>query len=121
MNQPLGNAVGNALEVKEAIDTLPNAGPADFRDHCLTVAGKMVELAGQAPNLEAAKTMLARSLTDGTAWSVFVSTDLKEMIKNGDGRRIRLNYGRGPGHPAVPLDQEAVETGGAPGGQIPVD
>jgi len=72
MNQPLGNAVGNALEVKEAIDTLHGAGPADFRDHCLTVAGKMVELAGQAPNLEAAKTMLARSLTDGTAWTKFV-------------------------------------------------
>ncbi len=72
MNQPLGNAVGNALEVKEAIDTLHDAGPADFRDHCLTVAGKMVELAGKSPNLEAAKTMLARSLTDGTAWTKFV-------------------------------------------------
>lgn len=72
MNQPLGNAVGNALEVKEAIDTLHGAGPADFRDHCLTVAGKMVELAGKAPNLDTAKTMLARSLADGTVWTKFV-------------------------------------------------
>ncbi|MCP4399939.1 MAG: pyrimidine-nucleoside phosphorylase, partial [bacterium] len=72
MNQPLGNAVGNALEVKEAIETLHDAGPSDFREHCLTVAGKMVELAGKAPNLEAAKAMLARSLTDGTAWTKFV-------------------------------------------------
>ncbi len=72
MNQPLGNAVGNALEVKEAIETLHGAGPSDFREHCLTVAGKMVELAGKAPNLEAAKAMLARSLTDGTAWTKFV-------------------------------------------------
>jgi pyrimidine-nucleoside phosphorylase len=72
MNQPLGHAVGNALEVKEAIDTLHGAGPTDFRDHCLTVAGKMVELTGKAPNLEAAKTMLERSLTDGTAWTKFV-------------------------------------------------
>ena len=72
MNQPLGNAVGNALEVKEAIETLHGAGPADFRDHCLTVAGKMLELAGKAPDLDAAKTVLARSLTDGTAWTKFV-------------------------------------------------
>ncbi|RME46264.1 MAG: thymidine phosphorylase [Caldilineae bacterium] len=71
MNQPLGNAVGNALEVKEAIATLHGGGPADFRDHCLTVAGKMVELGGKAPNLEAAKTMLAELLDNGTAWEKF--------------------------------------------------
>ena len=72
MNQPLGNAVGNALEVKEAIETLHGAGPADFRDHCLTVAGKMVELANKAPNFNAAKALLARSLDDGSAWAKFV-------------------------------------------------
>jgi pyrimidine-nucleoside phosphorylase len=72
MNQPLGQAVGNALEVKEAIETLRGAGPADFREHCLTVAGKMIELAGQAEHLEAAKSMLADSLNDGTAWAKFV-------------------------------------------------
>jgi pyrimidine-nucleoside phosphorylase len=72
MNQPLGNAVGNALEVKEAIETLHGSGPADFRDHCLAVAGKMVELADKALDLEAAKAMLARSLDDGTAWAKFV-------------------------------------------------
>ena len=71
MDQPLGNAVGNALEVKEAIDTLHGAGPADFREHCLIVAGKMMELGGKAPDLEAAKAMLARSLDNGTAWSKF--------------------------------------------------
>lgn len=72
MDQPLGNAVGNALEVKEAIDTLHGGGPADFREHCLTVAGKMIELADKAPNLEAAKSMLAQALADGTAWAKFV-------------------------------------------------
>ncbi len=72
MNQPLGYAVGNALEVKEAIETLHGGGPLDFRNHCLTVAGKMMELAGKAPNFEAAKAMLARSLNDGSAWAKFV-------------------------------------------------
>jgi pyrimidine-nucleoside phosphorylase len=72
MNQPLGNAVGNALEVKEAIETLHGRGPVDFREHCLTVGGKMLQLAGKAPTLEAAQEILARSLADGTAWRKFV-------------------------------------------------
>ena len=72
MNQPLGNTVGNALEVKEAIETLHGAGPEDFREHCLTVGGKMMELGGKATGLEQAKAILAQSLDDGTAWTKFV-------------------------------------------------
>ncbi len=86
MNQPLGFAVGNALEVKEAMDTLHGGGPADFRDHCLTVAGKMVELAGKADDLSAAKTMLAKLLDDGTAWEKF-----KEWIIAQGGSEAQLN------------------------------
>ncbi|HMR64937.1 MAG TPA: thymidine phosphorylase, partial [Anaerolineae bacterium] len=71
MDQPLGYAVGNALEVKEAIETLHNGGPEDFREHCLTIAGKMVELAGKAADLDTAKALLATSLADGTAWAKF--------------------------------------------------
>jgi pyrimidine-nucleoside phosphorylase len=72
MNQPLGCAVGNALEVREAIETLHGGGPADFREHCLTIAGMMLLLADKAASLDAAREILTRSLDDGSAWHKFV-------------------------------------------------
>jgi pyrimidine-nucleoside phosphorylase len=72
MNQPLGAAVGNALEVRESIETLQGGGPADFREHCLTIGGKMLELAGKARNLAEAEAILAGSLENGQAWAKFV-------------------------------------------------
>jgi pyrimidine-nucleoside phosphorylase len=72
MNQPLGAAVGNALEVRESIETLHGGGPADFRAHCLTIGGKMLELAGKAKNLAEAEAALAESLQSGRAWAKFV-------------------------------------------------
>lgn len=72
MNQPLGQAVGNALEVGEAIATLRGGGPADFREHCLTLAGLLLVLGGRAPNLETARPSLAGALDDGRAWQKFV-------------------------------------------------
>lgn len=71
MNQPLGNAVGNALEVREAIETLHGRGPADFRRHCLEVAGHMLQIARKAGNLEAARRRAARALEDGSGWAKF--------------------------------------------------
>jgi pyrimidine-nucleoside phosphorylase len=71
MNQPLGCAVGNALETKEAIDTLHGGGPADFREHCLIVASHMLVLGSKASSLEAAHQMAQTALDGGSAWSKF--------------------------------------------------
>jgi pyrimidine-nucleoside phosphorylase len=71
MNQPLGCAVGNALEVKEAIDTLHGKGPQDFRHHCLVVAGHMLALGGLAADEQAGFAKAQRSLDGGAAWKYF--------------------------------------------------
>ncbi len=67
MEQPLGNAVGNALEVAEAIATLRGAGPRDLTEHCLVVASEMLMLGGKAHTAEAAKAMLQQALQSGRA------------------------------------------------------
>lgn len=71
MNQPLGNAVGNALEVREAIDTLHGGGPKDFREHCLTVSAHMLTLGGIAPHLASGRALAERALEDGPAYQKF--------------------------------------------------
>jgi len=71
MNQPLGYAVGNALEVREAIETLHGRGPADFREHCLHIAAHMLVLGRKAENLRAARQAARRALDGGSAWSKF--------------------------------------------------
>ncbi len=71
MNQPLGQAVGNGLEVVEALDTLQGGGPDDFREHSLTVAAHLLVLAGRSQSVEAAKSMAADSLDDGRAFDKF--------------------------------------------------
>lgn len=71
MDQPLGSAVGNAVEMKEAIDTLHNGGPADFREHCLVVASHMLLIGGKAASLEEARRMAEGALENGKAWQKF--------------------------------------------------
>lgn len=68
MNQPLGYAVGNALEVREAIDTLHGGGPEDFIEHCLVVASHLLGLGGKAESLGEARQMAEAALVDGRAW-----------------------------------------------------
>ncbi len=71
MNQPLGHAVGNALEVREAIETLQGGGPADLREHCLVVASHMLVLGKRAATLEDARRLAEQAVQSGTAWQKF--------------------------------------------------
>ncbi|KIP22296.1 Pyrimidine-nucleoside phosphorylase [Anoxybacillus ayderensis] len=71
MSQPLGYAIGNALEVKEAIDTLKGEGPEDLQELCLVLGSHMVYLAGKASSLEEARHMLEQAMKDGSALQTF--------------------------------------------------
>jgi pyrimidine-nucleoside phosphorylase len=71
MSQPLGFAIGNALEVKEAIDTLKGEGPKDLEELCLTLGSHMVYLAEKAASLEEARAMLEQAMKDGSALETF--------------------------------------------------
>lgn len=71
MSQPLGFAVGNALEVQEAIDTLRGEGPSDLHELCLTLGSHMVILAGKAKDLTEARAMLEEVMKNGKALEAF--------------------------------------------------
>ncbi|MBA8772563.1 MULTISPECIES: pyrimidine-nucleoside phosphorylase [Staphylococcus] len=71
MSQPLGFAIGNALELKEAIDTLKGEGPEDLTELVLTLGSQMVVLAQKANNLEEAREMLKEVIENGKALEKF--------------------------------------------------
>ena len=71
MAQPLGLAVGNALEVQEAIATLHGQGPADFQELVEAVAGEMLLIAGAADDLAAARSQVSEVIADGRAFAKF--------------------------------------------------
>ncbi|AIW39338.1 pyrimidine-nucleoside phosphorylase [Bacillus velezensis] len=80
MSQPLGFAIGNALEVQEAIDTLRGEGPEDLNELVLTLGSQMVVLAKKAESLEEARTMLQEVMKNGKALEKF-----KEFLSNQGG------------------------------------
>jgi pyrimidine-nucleoside phosphorylase len=101
MDQPLGWAVGNALEVKEAISVLKGEKGGDLLELCLTLGSCMLTEAGIAKDIEEARTMLEKTITDGTALE-----KLSQMVtaQHGDGKDVydtsRL--------PLAPVQYEAV-------------
>lgn len=80
MSQPLGEAIGNSLEVVEAIETLQGKGPEDLVEMCYALGSQMVVLAKKAETLEEAHQMLQEALESGVALDKF-----KEMIRNQGG------------------------------------
>ena len=76
MSQPLGRAIGNSLEIVEAIDTLKGNGPDDLTELCLTLGSQMVVVGEKAETLEEAREMLLAVIEDGSALEIF-----KQFIK----------------------------------------
>lgn len=85
MNQPLGNMIGNALEIQESIDILKGKGPEDITDLVLTLGSQMVILAKKAKSLKQARQMLENVIQDGSTLKTF-----RQMIiaQGGDPRVI---------------------------------
>lgn len=86
MDQPLGEAVGNALEMKEAVELLRGNAPEDYRYHCMHLAAYMLILGKKAGSMQEALAMAEKSITDGSAMA-----KLEELIaaQGGDVAYIR--------------------------------
>ena len=80
MDQPLGVAVGNALEMKEAIEMLNGTGPEDFHAHCIDLSAYMLILGKKATELESARRMAQEAIDNGSALNKF-----KELIQTQHG------------------------------------
>lgn len=87
MNQPLGRAIGNALELQEAIDTLKGQGPEDLTELVLTLGSQMVVLANKAETLEEARALLIEAIDSGAALEKF-----KTFIKNQGGDETVIDH-----------------------------
>jgi pyrimidine-nucleoside phosphorylase len=102
MAQPLGLAVGNALEVQEAIATLHGQGPVDFQELVEAVAGEMLLIAGAADDLAAARAQVSEVIADGRAFAKFRAF---VAAQGGDAQRWWISPERLPAAPvqvAVP-------------------
>lgn len=87
MTQPLGEAIGNSLEVVEAIETLQGKGPADLLEMCYVLGSQMVVLAEKATDLVEARQMLQEALESGKALIKF-----REMIRNQGGDETIVDH-----------------------------
>jgi len=97
MDCPLGNAVGNALEVIEAVDALRGAGPADLRALALHEAAILLVMTGAAPDDAAGAQMAARAIASGAAFAAFAAT----VAAQGGDVRVLEDTARLPHAPVV--------------------
>lgn len=86
MSQPLGYAVGNSLEVIEAINTLKGEGPDDLTELCLTLGSHMAVLAGKVENIEQARDNLQENLQSGKALAYF-----KQLLESQGGNSMVID------------------------------
>lgn len=106
MSQPLGFAIGNALEVQEAIDTLRGEGPEDLNELVLTLGSQMVVLAKKAETLEEARTKLLEVMKNGKALEKF-----KEFLSNQGGDASVVDEPSKLPQAAYKIDVPAKEAG----------
>jgi len=105
MDEPLGCAVGNALEVAEAVETLNGRGPEDLRAVCLELAANMLLLAGKAADIMTCRELAIQALDDGSALRRFL------MMAEAHGGDVRFleDPGRFPAAPLIlPVRAEAA-------------
>ncbi len=100
MNQPLGMAVGNALEVRESVEVLLGRGPADVRELTLELAAAMLACAGSVPDLAEARERARHALDSGGAWLRFLA-----MVEAQGGDRGSVE--RPEGLPRAPVRMQA--------------
>ncbi|MEG7336164.1 pyrimidine-nucleoside phosphorylase [Bacillus sp. 0102A] len=106
MSQPLGFAIGNALEVKEAIDTLKGEGPEDLHELVLTLGSQMVVLAKKADTLDEARAKLEEVMKNGKALEKF-----KDFLKNQGGDSSIVDEPSKLPQAAYQIDVPAKEAG----------
>lgn len=97
MDQPLGRAVGNALEVREALETLAGGGPPDLRALCLELGARLMVLAGAARDADAARPELERLLAGGAALAKFEAM----VAAQGGDARVVADPGLLPAAPVI--------------------
>lgn len=106
MEEPLGYAVGNANEVREAIDTLKGEGPKDLTELSLTLASQMVVVGGKAETIEEARTMLEEVIKNGKALEKF-----KAFVKNQGGDDSLVDHPENLAQAKHHIDVVATESG----------
>lgn len=106
MSQPLGNAIGNGLELKEAIETLKGQGPDDLTELVLTLGSQMVVLAKQASTLDEAREYLTQSIESGKALEKF-----KSFISNQGGDASIVDHPENLANAKFKIDYAAKQDG----------